>query len=320
MSAPDVATVEETARRWVLGIHDASFADWDGLTDWLERHPAHLAAYDAAVADDAWAEAALRTPPPPPAIPVDAHPRPRVGRRWAMVGGAAAGAAAFACVGSWVAPGPAAARKEIATGLGQHRSIALADGSTVTLNANTRIAFDANRPRAVTLATGEALFTIHHNPRDPFVLTVGGTRLVDAGTVFDVVRNGGALDVAVAQGAVVYAPDTDNICLQAGTILTRADATAPPQLGRATPESVGSWRNGRLSYDDAPVERVARDLSRNIGAPISVSGKARGLRFSGTVTLTSIAQRTLDRAGPLLGVRFIRVNEGWAMTVTDAAP
>ncbi|WP_161988977.1 FecR family protein [Sphingomonas glacialis] len=316
MSAPDSATVEETARRWVLRVHAAAFADWDGLTDWLERDPAHLTAYDAAVVDDAWVEAVLRMPPLP--IAVETLARPRAGRRWAMVGGAAAAAAALALVGSWLAP--AAAPQEIATGPGQRRSITLADGSTIVLNGNTRVAFAADRPRAVTLAAGEALFTIRHNPRDPFVVTVGGTRLVDAGTVFDVVRDGDALDVTVAQGVVVYAPDTDHIRLDAGARLTRASAMGQPRVGRASAESIGSWRSGRLSYDDAPLERVARDLSRNIGAPIRVSDQARDLRFSGTVTLADTAQRTLERAGPLLGVRFVRAKAGWAMTVTDAAP
>jgi transmembrane sensor len=313
MNAPESATVEETARRWVIRVHDASFADWDGLTEWLEQDPAHLAAYDAAVDDDHWAEEVLRSAPPPVAL----GGRPRTHRRWALVGGTAA-AAALAVVGAWVTLFPADHKQEIATGPGQHRTFALADGSTVILNASTRLTFDASKPRAVTLVAGEALFTIRHNARDPFVVTAGGTRLVDAGTVFDVVHDHDALEVAVAQGAVVYAPGKDNIRLDAGANLTRPTATAKPRLGKVSPDGIGGWRTGHLQYDDVSLDRVARDLSRNIGEPIRIPDIAGRMRFSGTLMLADSPERTLDRAGPLLGVRFTRGKDGWAMAAADA--
>lgn len=49
----------ETARLWAMRVADPAFDDWDGLTRWLESSPAHLAAYEAAVADDEWAAAVL---------------------------------------------------------------------------------------------------------------------------------------------------------------------------------------------------------------------------------------------------------------------
>lgn len=45
----------EAARLWAMRVADPSFADWDGLTRWLETSPAHLAAYEAAADADQWA-------------------------------------------------------------------------------------------------------------------------------------------------------------------------------------------------------------------------------------------------------------------------
>ena len=45
--------------RRAVRVGDPAFDDWDALTRWLEAHPAHLAAYEAAIADEEWAEAAL---------------------------------------------------------------------------------------------------------------------------------------------------------------------------------------------------------------------------------------------------------------------
>ena len=51
--------ITEAARLWAVRVGDPAFDDWDALTRWLEENPAHLEAYEAAVADEEWAEAAL---------------------------------------------------------------------------------------------------------------------------------------------------------------------------------------------------------------------------------------------------------------------
>ncbi|MDZ3833296.1 MAG: FecR/PupR family sigma factor regulator [Sphingopyxis sp.] len=62
----DNPETNEAARRWIVRIGDENFDDWDDFTQWLEADPAHLAAYEAALDNDAWAAAAvarLRRPP-----------------------------------------------------------------------------------------------------------------------------------------------------------------------------------------------------------------------------------------------------------------
>lgn len=49
----------EAARLWAMRVADPGFGDWDGLTQWLESSPSHLAAYEAAVESDEWAAATL---------------------------------------------------------------------------------------------------------------------------------------------------------------------------------------------------------------------------------------------------------------------
>ncbi len=59
----EVSDIKEAARLWAVRVGDPAFDDWDGLTRWLEASSAHLVAYEAAVADEEWAAAAL-TPKP----------------------------------------------------------------------------------------------------------------------------------------------------------------------------------------------------------------------------------------------------------------
>jgi transmembrane sensor len=303
--------VSEAARLWAIRVQDPSFDDWDGFTAWLESDAGHLAAYEAALESDAWAAELFATPPAPPVV------TPRRPRRWQFAGGAIA--AAIAVVGGWVVLDRDASPQQIATAPREHRTIDLADGSRVVLNGDTRLRIDPDTPRQVELAQGEALFEVRHDTRDPFVVVAGGTRLVDAGTVFNVVRDGGAIDVAVAHGAVIYEPGPRAIRLDAGDALSRSGPAAKPVVRRASPQAIGGWQSGELQYDNAPLDQVARDLARNLGRPIRVGGAAERLRFTGTLMVQGPPDEVLARAGPLLGVRFTSNEQEWTMTPGNGA-
>ena len=306
--------IGEAARLWVIRVHDASFADWDRLTEWLESDPAHLPAYEAAQDADAWAADIFAASPPVAAMTAPA-PAPRRGRWFA---GGAVAAAILATIGGWSMLHRDATVQEIATAAGEHRTIALADGSRVFLNGDTRISFDPATPRQIDLVRGEALFEVRHDASHPFVVVADGTRLVDVGTVFNVVRDGGAIEVAVANGAVDYEAGPQRIRLNQGEALSRPDRDASPVLRKTSEQGVGSWQTGLLQYDDAPLDQVGRDLARNIGRPVRSAGGSARMRFTGTLVLQGSPKQVFARAGPLLGVRFVEEGDSWTMIPADA--
>ncbi len=303
----------ETARAWAIRVQDPSFGEWDRFTEWLEGNPAHLAAYEAALDDAAWAASLYASVPRSvvlaPSMPAS-HPR----RRWLAM----TAAAAVALVGGWVVLDRSGGQ-EVVTAAGEHRTIALADGSRIILNGGTRISFDPDEPRHVELAAGEALFEVRHDEGDPFIVTVGDTRLVDVGTVFNVVREDGALDLAVSHGAVDYQPGRGMIRVSAGEALSRAGLKAEPMLRKVDPKAVGSWRVHQLQFDNAPLERVAHELGRNVGLRIQTGGGSEGLHFTGTLAIEGTPQQVFARAGPLLGVRFAAEGDAWRM-IPDHGP
>jgi transmembrane sensor len=222
-------------------------------------------------------------------------------------------AAAFAAViGGWAVLNQINAQ-EIITQPGQHRTVDLADGSSVKMNGGTTIRFDKRYPREVELATGEALFDVHHDASDPFVVMAGTTRLVDAGTIFNVVSENGMIDVAVAHGAVIYEPGRADIRLDAGQALYRSAQNTAPVMRKAVIETVGSWRQGTLQFDNASLEMVARDLERNTGLEVRADPAIRQQRFSGTLTVGGAVDQVFARVGPLLGVRFVPDGPAWKM-------
>jgi transmembrane sensor len=285
-------TIHDQAALWMARARDPRFSDWDALTDWLEADPAHNLAYEAAFAGHDMAGLMAETIAPS-AAPGQAPPW----RRRAVVGGgltalAAAAAGVLALLGPYGAP---SAEMVAQTGPGQHRLIRLADGTRIALNGDTRLVLDRGNGRTARLERGEALFDVVHNETRPFSVDVDGARMVDLGTRFDVVRGTRGSEVAVAQGAVLYDPDGAAVRLGPGRVLRKADGSNIVEVNQADPATIGAWQSGQLVYRDAPLSRVADDLSRSTGARIVVDAALANRPFTGAIVLAGNDRDALAR-------------------------
>jgi transmembrane sensor len=308
--------IEDEAIGWVIRLRCGDARDWETFTAWLEADPAHARAYEEMALCDAESGEIIASishaqgylsGPRTPARAAGAHHR--FGRRaflgWSL-------AASLLLVTGYAVTRENAGPYFLETGLGEHRIIDLADGSRVELNGGTKVILDSDRPRFARLERGEALFHVVHDSSRPFEVKAGDAILRDLGTIFNVVREEGRLEVAVSEGAVVYNPDREAANISAGMAL-RKEAGAQTWLGRVETRGVGSWREGRLVYTGAPVSRIAADLERNLGLPVAVEPQAASLAFSGVIMLEGERTTVLKRAAALLGVRLSPDGEGWIL-------
>jgi len=305
--------VEEAAIAWLIRLRDGGAEDWERFTAWLEADPEHAAVYDeVALADDALG--ALPPAAPLPAANDEAPPQRSFGRRtflgWSV-------AAALVATTGYLTLHQQADLYAIETGPGQRRSIDLADGSRIDLNGSTRIVLDRENVRFASLAEGEALFTMAHDPSRPFRVEAGDAEIRVVGTVFNVVHAGGEVEVAVAEGAVLFNPGREAVSLSAGMALRSAGG----RLARVREDAaaVGGWRESRLSYSSATTARIAADLSRNLGVPVRAGPEVAGRRFSGVIVLDEDRERLFRRVAALLGVDARRSGEGWLLTAGSGA-
>lgn len=89
------------------------------------------------------------------------------------------------------------------TDIGEQRSLALADGSTVELNSRSRIKVQyTEHERRIDLLEGQALFHVAKNKLRPFIVHTGDTRVRAVGTAFDVYKTGSGAVVTVVEGRV----------------------------------------------------------------------------------------------------------------------
>ena len=292
----DLAMAQAAA--WVARL-GGSVAGEDGVEfdAWLEAAPRNRAAYRRAVllwqefdarAGDVLAELAPRGRQAPARPPAARRASPL---RWlAPAGGfALAAGLALAVLPSLMVPTTVTA---YATGKGEHRHIALADGSAIDLDAETKLRVTLSRSeRRVTLGDGQAIFDVAHDARRPFVaglLLVAAAGAAGTSVQFDVKARGDELTVTVARGRVEVesvSSAAPAIALAPGQRLA-IDAAGVGQLTRVDPAETFSWRAGRLVYRAQPLADVVADLNRQFVEQTKIADPELGkLPITGVVVL-----------------------------------
>ena len=236
-------------------------------------------------------------PAVPAARPIWPLQRRAAARRWQLVAGLALLlGAGFVFAKTWLFKAQEHALT-YASADGR-RQIQLPDGSTVWLNAHSRLRYTGAGPapahglRAVQL-TGEAYFEVQHNPDRPFIVSTATARVRVTGTAFNVRAYAAedSVEVSVTHGRVwlTHVSAADSVQLTAGTRAALRAADAPGRIAArlqsqpAADPNFRAWQTDTLRFADVPVAQVARTLQANFGTAVLLSSPGLGqCRFTGT--------------------------------------
>jgi transmembrane sensor len=181
-----------------------------------------------------------------------------------------------------------------ATAIGEQRSLALVDGSTVELNSRSKIVVRySTQGRNVELLQGQALFRVAKDTARPFIVKIGATFVRAVGTEFDVYQKRDGTVVTVVEGRVAILTDhaialpdhrvpttalnearqsnlefptiapgqAGNILIAAGEQLTVTpnviQIAEHPNIASAT-----AWTQRRLVFESASLADVADEFNR----------------------------------------------------------
>ncbi len=173
--------------------------------------------------------------------------------------------------------------RDLATGTGEQRIIALEDGSRLQLNADTTVNVRyATRHRQLTLGGGEALFSVAHDVGRPFTVTAGQVTVTAVGTKFEVSRRDGQVVVTLVEGRVdIRAAGQQLVRLNAGEQWRLADGRA--SVAAVNTANVTAWTQGRVVFEGAPLASAIAEVNRYGGRPIMLDAAAlSGEKISGT--------------------------------------
>jgi transmembrane sensor len=169
------------------------------------------------------------------------------------------------------------------TGIGDFRTVALADGSQLTLNTDSAVRVSlAPHERRIDLDRGEVYFAVAHDTNRPFVVYVGSKRVIAVGTQFAIRRQDNAIQVAVTEGTVrleeqspfesakhtaapvpggtatpaqLLLPAGSVARAESGSVLVQKETL--PQLAQTL-----SWRTGLLTFQDTPLAAAVAEFNR----------------------------------------------------------
>lgn len=335
------APIRDDAARWMalLDSGDCNEADRLAFARWLDEDPRHRWAFQEL--SEVWAQlrtlsdvkplldhpkvrrlpAAATGPRPAAALP------PARRREWST---ALASVFALAGMVAFLAANVGTERFETATG--EIREVRLADGTTVELNALTRMDVEMDREsRHVRLTAGDAVFHVARDGR-PFVVSTDRGSVAALGTTFAVRQDGGTMEVSVLAGRVAVTRAATGLPLTVydGKVdFTPRPATAVLDPGERIdvsavlhdPESVRpdelrrdlAWRDGVVVYEDEPLQSVVRDMRRYSRVSIHLADRElRDLRVSGRFPIGD-PTALLAHLGDHEGVRVDRGGPRWVV-------
>ncbi|XHS79317.1 FecR domain-containing protein [Burkholderiaceae bacterium UC74_6] len=285
---------------WVARLHGPSRSPRveKEFQTWARRSPVHRRAFERCT--DVWQDAAgvtLSTY----ATATDLRPRRRGGYVVSTVG-----LAAVLTIAAVLILRPWLSASAFETGVGEQRTVVLADGSRMSLNTATRVRVDFSRAqRNIQVLDGEALFEVAKDAQRPFVVRAADSEVVATGTEF-VVRtapetqgHGTALMVTLVEGHVFVrntqqsgmSPPAEPMAMAPGDRLqveqpvSNAARTAfhPVRLDRSGLEAALAWKRGEVVFDDVSLADAAAEMNRYSTVPIIVASSAArtGGRISG---------------------------------------
>ena len=292
--APDaleLRAIRAQAAVWVTDLHgpERSPELEAALRRWLAEDPRHGKAFE--LATEAWQSsgslpAYLDQPRPTTPLTSSFSKRTTRASRYTLAGAVALSlllAASF-----YLLTDPT-----LSTGYAEHKTVALADGTEVTLNANSRLIVNytdssvkSRSPKA------RLLFNVTKHQSRPFVVVIGNRKVIALGTSFDVRREDKgqpSFTVTLIEGRVAVEPLAGpNIIpvapVGAITLLTPGQRLHFTPM-RPTPwtlppiDKVTAWQHGQLIFEDTSIREAANEFNRygkrRLTIESSVSDKIR---------------------------------------------
>ena len=169
--------------------------------------------------------------------------------------------------------------QEYATAVGEQRTVALADGSVVTLNTRSHILVRfSERRREIRMQDGEAIFKVRRDTRRPFRVYTHKSFVQAVGTQFNVYQRALDSSVYVLEGSVSVEPDDSTPEGEPKTAMSsprnaqRISAGSQARIdtqgnivsvGEADESSVMAWKTRHLSFEpDTPLVEIVAEFNR----------------------------------------------------------
>jgi transmembrane sensor len=317
---PSLEAIEAEAATWVvvLGREAISPEDLARFNAWMNQGERHRGAFNAL--SGLWRElAVLKELPDIAAVEVSGAPAQGFSRRKIVAAAACIPFAVLTVFGVRAYRDRRINQKgDFSSGVGEQKTVRLADRSVVELNTDSAMRVDYNEAaRRVWLLRGEAYFDVAKDPERPYLVFAAGNVVEAVGTAFTVrMRPDSALDVTVEEGrvalsAAISAKEPRQVIAE---LTARQSAVFSGRVEHITQlEDVElvqklAWRQGLLAYAGVPLSDVVADVSRYTDVKIEFADPALGAIPIGGVFRVNQLNALFDSLHLTFGLRVERVS------------
>ena len=166
------------------------------------------------------------------------------------------------------------------TGKGETIAFTLSDGSTITLNSDSKLTYSkkfGESYRRVKLR-GEAYFEVERDTLHPFIVEMNGAELTVLGTSFNVraYESSDEIEVTVTEGKVkVYDRKTEKkqVVATAGEKAVFNRASNAVEIQNNDNINYDAWKTRNVVFNDADMSEVVETLSRVYHAPVELGSE-----------------------------------------------
>ena len=144
--------------------------------------------------------------------------------------------------------------------------LTLSDGTMIYLNSESTLSFPVKfqgKERKVYL-TGEAYFKVAKNTEHPFVVTAGELEVLVTGTTFGVraYKDEKDIQTTLESGQVTVRVEGKRVKLVPNKQVLFNKSTMGLEVRDVDVDLYLAWADGRLVYDNCPLEKILTDLGR----------------------------------------------------------
>ncbi|MFC3123235.1 FecR family protein [Agaribacter flavus] len=176
------------------------------------------------------------------------------------------------------------------TASAEQRAFELSDGSSIRLNASTKITVAlSDTQRLVSFDEGEAYFDVQHKPETPFQIRSFYGEIHVVGTEFNVEQSKQGLRVSVYEGVVEVINRHGELI-----VLTQGQRVSLDTLGqfeektRFDEAAPVDWQHGLLNAQSIPLQLVVERLNRYSHKPLYLAPELNTKKVTGSFMLRDV--------------------------------
>ncbi len=200
------------------------------------------------------------------------------------------------------------------TSYGEKQEILLADGSKVTLNAQSEIKVSknlANKPIREVWLKGEAYFEIAKRSNTKFIVHTPETHIEVLGTMFNVNTRREKTSVVLTEGKVQLMNEADHPWVMKPGQMAIVDKNKAILSHNVIPEHYHSWKESYLIMEDKPVVEIVDMVKDTYGIQIQFQDSSLlKKRLSGKLA-TDRSEQFLENLSTILECDLVKQGNGY---------